>query len=279
MKSRSSDESRAASLRARRRAHAALIACLITPGVLTWLWSAPRAAPPLEMPPLVLDPSAVREQLDADRRAAAQAVEDVERLRLYRESNVAEHEGGEPPDRARARREALVERARTIATERGDAALAALRASDVERAEAALTGELPRRERAREVGDFVRMMERYGMAREGRQLAPRFVVRTALKARWNAMHGLPLTADFSPVEEQAYWGWLAIEGTSAALDTRLGATDHYERAGGAQAAEIRAMLLYDKGELEAAARAFEAAYELAPSFRLRNHRLACNEPQ
>lgn len=264
--------------RARVRASAALVLCLITPGVLVWAWSRPVPASPLEMPPLVLDPSAVRAELEASRRAAERAPDDPERARLYRESNVAEHEAADAPDRARARQEALEASLRAIVTEHGEQAVEALRARDVARAESALRGELAAGDRLAELGGFTRVMQRYGMARGDRQIAPRFVVRAALEARWNAMHGRPLTEGFAPVEEQAYWGWLATRGEGAPPGMRLEAVERYAAAGGARADEIRGVLLYDEGRVGEARRAFEDAYAASPSFRLRNHVLACTAP-
>lgn len=251
---------------------------LSLPGLLTWVWSRPAPAAPLEMPPLVLDARAVAAQIAADAAAAQRAPDDDERSRLYREANVAEHDGREPPERARRRSAALVERLRAYAEAHGEDAVEGLRARDLARAEAALRGELPAGDRVSELGGFPRMMERYGLARGGRQVAPRFVVRTVFKARWNALHGRELTQGLSRVEQLAYWGWLATRGEGAPVERRLAAVEQYASAGGAHAAEIRAVLLYGDGRLEEARQAFERAYATNPTFRLRNHALACAEP-
>jgi hypothetical protein len=124
------------------------------------------------------------------------------------------------------------------------------------------------------LGDFVSMMRRYGLARGDRQVAPRFVVRVTLKARWNALHGRELTEGLSPIERQAYWGWLAVRGEGAPAELRLRGLERYAQAGGARAAEIRGVLLYDEGRLDEAHDAFEEAYAASPTFRLRNHLLA-----
>lgn len=257
--------------RGRLRANAALVACLITPGLLTWAWSRPTPVAPREMPPLVLEPQALEAQRERDRRAAEGAVDDDERARLYHEANVAQHEGGEPPGRARARSEAL----RQLASELGEEALAGVRARDLARAEQALWGALPAGERIAELGGFGETLQRYGLVHDGRQVGPRAVIRVLFKARWNTMHARPLTEAFSPIELQAYWGWLAIRGDAAPLERRLDGASHYARAGGRDAAEIRGVLLYREGHLDDARTAFEQAHGENPSFRLQNHILAC----
>ena len=253
---------------------AALVAVLVAPALLLFAWSRPAPAPPLEMPPLVLETSEVAAQIAADERAAERAPRGEaadERRRLYLESNTAELEAGDPPGRARARRQALVAAlARAAPT---DEARAAVRAGDLARLEPALRGELSAGDRAAELGGFLDTMQRYGLARGRRQIAPRFVVRTLFKARWNAMHGRELTEGFSPVELRAYHGWLALRAEGAPLDLRLAALDAYAASGG-RALEARAVLLYEAGRLEEAREAFLAAYERAPTFRLRNHALA-----
>lgn len=256
------------------RASAALVIVLVLPGLMVWTWSLPSPAAPSEMPPLVLAPRAVEAQLEADRAAASRAPEDEARLALYREANVAEHEGRETPGRAEARSEALVAALTALVREHGEGVIGELRARDVTRAEGALRGELPAGERIAELGDFVSMMRRYGMARDDRQVAPRFVVRVTLKARWNALHRRELTEGFSPIEEQAYWGWLAVRGEGAPSELRLEGLARFAQAGGANADEIRGVLLHDEGRLEEARDAFEDAYAARPSFRLRNHALA-----
>ncbi len=277
----SASEPRAPSDATRRRLApaVALVAVLVAPALLVFAWSRPVAAPPTEMPPLVLPPSEVEAQLAADAAAAERAPAGgpaEERRRLYRETNVAEHEGREPPGHARRRREQLVDALAAVAPD-GETR-AAVRASDLARLEPALSGELPAGERPAELGGFLEMMRRYGLARGERQIAPRFVVRTVFKARWNALHDRELTEGFSPVEQRAYHGWLALRGEGAAGELRLEALEAYQAASGARVAEARGVLLYDLGRLEEAGDAFEEAYAQAPSFRLRNHALACVPP-
>src|SRR5690606_24713183 len=134
------------------RANVALVACLVTPGLLTWAWSRPTPVAPREMPPLLLEPHAVEAQREADGQAAEGAVGDDERERLYHQANPAQHEGGEPPGRAGARSAALARRATELASEHGEKGLAGVRARDLARAEEALWGTLPAARRAAELG-------------------------------------------------------------------------------------------------------------------------------
>jgi hypothetical protein len=265
----------AANGRARVAPSIALVCVLVAPALLVWAWSRPEPAGPSEMPPLLLDPREVAAQIRADAQLASRAPSGdraEERRSRYLEINTAEHAGS---GGSLARAQQLDAIVRAIAEEHGDDAVAAMRSHDLERLEPALRGELAATERIAELGAFVRMMQRYGLARGERQVAPRIVVRTLFKARWNALHGLELVQGFSAIERQAYWGWLALRGETVPLERRLDALDHYRRAGGAGHLEARAVLLYDEGRLEEARTAFEAAAAHEPSFRLANHARAC----
>lgn len=270
-----------ASPRSRAMAGLVLVLVLVAPGLLVWSWSQPIAAPPREMPPLILEPSAVAEQLarDTEHAAAAPTGEaEEERRRLVRELNVAEQEGRDPPGRAEQRRERLQAAVARLVAEHGADVLGRVRASDLARLEPALRGSLPSGDRVAELGGFVAMMERYDLVRDGRQVAPRFVVRTLFKARWNAIHGRELTEGLSDVELQAYWGWLALGAVSAPIERRLEGLERHVAAGGTGGTEARAVLLFDQGNLEEAREAFEDAWTETGSFRLRNHALSCASP-
>lgn len=269
-----------AALKARSRmsAGAVLVAVLVAPALLVYAWSRPVAAPPREMPPLVLDPSAVHDTLARDAELAAQAPsgERAEaRARLYREANTAERAADDPPGRGEARRAELERALAALLEEGGEAAVAAARSSDLAELEPALRGELSDDERDAAIGGFVAMMQRYELVRDGARVAPRFVIRTLFAARWNAMHGRELTEGFSPVEGEAYWGWLGLRAEGAPIERRLEAIARYAEAGGAHADEARAVLLFDAGRLDEAREAFERAHAHRPSFRLQNHVLAC----
>ncbi len=265
--------------RARVGAGAALVSVIVAPALLAFAWSRPAPVPPREMPPLVLEPSAVEEVLASDRALAARAPEGERadaRRRLYREVNAAERAASDPPGRGQARRAELERALSALVEEHGDEAVRATRASDLAELGPALHGGAGD-ERDAAIGDFVAMMQRYELVRDGRQVAPTFVVRTLFAARWNAMHGRELTEGFSDVELRAYWGWLALRGEGAPIERRLEALERYREAGGPRADEARAVLLYDAGRREEAGEAFERAWSRRPTFRLRNHALACTE--
>lgn len=265
--------------RSRALALVALVATLVAPGLILWSWSRPRIAPPAEMPTLALPPDAIRAQLDEDATSAERVPDDETtraRRALYVEANEAEIAGTDPPARARRRTERLAETLDALEEAHGEPAVAGARVADLERAEAAMRGELPEVRRAGELGGFPEALERWNMARRGRQAAPRFVVRTAFKARWNVMHGRDATEGMSEIERRAHWGWLGLHGDAASLAMRLEALDHYEEVGGERAEEARAVLLYDEGMGNEAQAAFEAAHAGQPTFRLRNHALAAS---
>lgn len=273
-----SDDDRDRSKRRERRlGQLALVLVVTTPVMLLWAWSRPIAAPPTEMPPLTLAPNSVRTQIADDERLAAaepDSEEAAERRRRYQAANVGEYDAADFPGEARERVWRLMAATNGLVEEHGEEVIAQLRAADVARAERALRGELAAGDAISELGGFLRMMERYGMAAGGQQLAPRFVVRTAFAARWNAMHGRDLTDGFSDVERRAYWGWLALHAVDAPMDLRMEAIEHYEAASGERADEARGVLLYDYEDMPAAEEAFVTAYQERGAFRLRNHALA-----
>ncbi len=269
-----------AARRARTGARAALVLTIVAPALLVWAWSRPAPAPPREVPPLVLDPhevDAVRMSDATLSTAAPEGERASERRRLYREVNAAERLGTDPPGRGEARRLELERALADLVEAHGDEARATTRASDLGRLDHALRGEVSDAQRDADIGGFVAMMSRYELLRDGRQVAPRFVVRTLFAARWNVMHGLELTDGFSDAERRAYWGWLALRAESAPLELRLDALERYAEVGGSHVEEARGVLLYDAGRMDEAAEAFERAYAEIPTFRLRNHALACRE--
>jgi hypothetical protein len=268
-----------AAARGRGAATAVLVLVLVAPAALLWTWSRPRAAPPSQMPALALPPAQVRAQIEADRAAADAAPDDrleETRREIYTEANEAELEASDPPARALRRQRRLEDSLEALAEAHGPDAVAAVQAADLARAERAMRGALPEVRRPGELGGFVDMLRRWGMVEGERQVAPRFVVRTAFKARWNAMYGREPTEGMSEVERRAHWGWLALRAEAAPLAARLEGLERYAEAGGERVAEARGVLLYEEGLGERARDAFEAAHAARPSFRLRNHALAAS---
>ena len=267
--------------RARGGAWLALVGALVLPAALLYAWSREMPVGPREMPALTLSPSEVAAQLAEDAADAAAAPDGelaLERARHYRDTNVGEFRAADYPGRAELRRQALAAAMDALREAEGPDVVRRIRAADLERLEPALHGEIPEPERVEVLGGFTRMMHRYSMLDEERQTAPRFVVRTVFKARWNAMHGLELTDGFSPVEARAYFGWLALHADGAPVQQRVDALDTYAAAGGSRAEEARAVLLFDEGRLDEAAEAFAEAYRESPTFRLRNHAHAAATP-
>ena len=84
-----------------------------------------------------------------------------------------------------------------------------------------------------------------------------------------------MTEGMDDVRLRAYHGWLALEGGEAPLSMRRAALERYAAVHGARVLEARGTLEYDAGAFVEARRAFEAAYGLTGSVRLRNHALAC----
>jgi len=257
-----------------RGAQLALVAALCLPALLLWRWSRPTPVAPRELPALALDAAAVRAQRARDEALVAEVPEGEAialRRRIYEESNAAESAARDTPPTARDRRDRLIGALRAVEERHGEEGVARVRAADVADAERALRGEMGPTETTANLGGLVRIMQRYSMAEGERQIAPRFVVRTAIKARWNTMHGLAPTEGMSAIERRAHWGWLAMHAAEAPLPLRLEAAAQLHEAGDPRALEAQGVLLYEAGELDDARAAFLAAYEETPLFRLRNY--------
>ncbi len=239
------------------------------------LLALPQAVFPREGPGLALDPAAVRDVLRHEERFEPIAGEKVDRLdELFAAQGRAETSDGEPREVFEARRQELAEAVAALRADAGDEALAALRAQALRELEPALAGELGSSEEEAFLGSFPRMLERYGAMKDGRLVAPFFVARTLYKARWNSIHGLPLTDGFAPVELQAYHGWLALHAHDAPAERRLAALEAYAEAGGAGAAEARAYFAALAGRPEEAAVRYGELWEQRGDLRARNHAFA-----
>jgi hypothetical protein len=260
-----------------------LILAIVIPSALVAYWASPRAARPSEMPPLVLPAIDVRRSIAREDALAEQVVDDEReerRRHLYLEHGLREVHADDAPEEAVTRRIQIESVVREIVENGGDDAIAAARARDITRMLPALraTGqdaELDATERASELGLFPSMLARYGAIVDGRRVAPEIVLRTLFAARWNAIHGRPMTEGMDDVRLRAYHGWLALEGGDAPLSMRETALDHYAAAHGSRVFEARGVLLFEAGELVEARQSFARAYELTGSVRLRNHALAC----
>ncbi len=260
-----------------------LILAIVIPAALVSYWASPRAARPLEMPGLVLPAPAVRASIAEEEALAAAAPDDEleqHRRRLYLEHGLREVHADDSPEAAAGRRLEMSAVMDEIVAADGEDAIARIRARDVSRMLPALRstgqdGELDATERASELGLFPLMLVRYGAILDGRRVAPEIALRALFTARWNAIHGRPMTEGMDPIRLRAYHGWLALEGGPAPLSMRLMALDHYAEVEGPRVLEARGTLEYEAGEFVAARQSFERAYAMTGSVRLRNHALAC----
>ncbi|MEM9072806.1 MAG: hypothetical protein AAGE52_30145 [Myxococcota bacterium] len=239
------------------------------------LLALPQAVFPREGPSLWLDATEVAAVVAEEDALPAPSGEQVERLReLFAEQGRAETIESEPRVVFRTRTEALRNTTLALREEAGDDAVVALRAAAVTRAFEALRGGLSAEDEEAALGTFPRMLERYDAMRDGRIVAPSFVVRTLYKARWNGIHQLPLTDGFHPVELQAYHGWLALHATAASAERRRSALDAYQRAGGRNVVEARAYLAALAGHAAEASLGYGRIWENHGNLRARNHALA-----
>jgi hypothetical protein len=241
----------------------------------------PRPVAPDETPGLTLDATRVRDQLERDGRSAA-ALPDAPEVDAVREVLAAQSRAevdGLPETSVRERQIRAVRAVTALVDAHGPDALTQLRAEAAERIDTALSSEPPAddEERKAVVGGFETMLERYGLSKDGELVAPRLVVRTLYKARVNAALYLELTDGFTELENEAYWGWLALEADAIPPERRLAALDELERATGARHDEARGTLLFLAGESLAAADLLDRAYAETGCVRLRNHALAAVE--
>ena len=260
----------------------ALVAVLvIVAGVTlgTVATAVPRAVAPAALPLFEVDLAQADEAVRADEAAAAGAPQSdvAARLKLVYEQQGRAEVLGDSETSAQGREASLRALVAELRAAGGDRAVGALRARAMRELGPALDGRLPPDQRDAVLGSFPRMLERYGLTRAGRVVAPRFVVRTLFKARWNAVHRLAPTDGFGQAELRAYHGWLALRADAAPIAARIEAATAYGRAGGERADEARGVLLFRAGHAEQAADAFVKAYERSGSLRLRNHGLAATE--
>lgn len=256
---------------------AALLLLTLTTACAGLLLAQPRHVAPLELPSLLLPADAVAAVIAKDesaarqapRSAAAQAFE-----KLLDEQGRIETLGRESSDRYAARRAALVESYRTLAREVGETTALRLRAKAVERLEDALDLRIDTTHARAVIGAFNSVLDRESASRDGYLVAPRFVVRTLYKARWNILAGLPPEYAFERIERRAFFGWQALHCDELPLQKRVAALHEYGLAGGDHVEEALGILLFRLGDYAQSASALETAYRKQGSLRLRNNLLA-----
>jgi hypothetical protein len=250
-----------------------LLLALLCALVLLWI---PRPVEPDEMPGLRLPVAEVSRVLRRDQAAVSVSLprQESSRLeRLYLDQGRYERAGVRPPE-AGLRLKELRRRLRRFGKKQGEEAMVALRARAVARLRSALDIELDEKQTLGVLGSFPKTLRTFGASRDGELVAPWFVVRTLYKARWNLVHGLVPTEGMERVELLAYYGWLALQAEEAPLDMRVRALALYASLGGADAEEAQGVLSYRIGDLAAAERHLQAAYQQRPGLRLRNYLLA-----
>lgn len=257
-----------------RAPHSIRLAAVLLPlCVLLLLWL-PRPTRPNRPPALQLQEQAVRAQLalDAERARTAPMDDDVEELQaLFLESGQQEVAPYQQAFDLKQRMHRSYKLLQRITEAHGPEAIQALRAAATEALEPVLRGEVTGDARDALLGNFPNVLARHNATIDGHPVAPRFVIRTLYKARWNTLSGLPNSAGFSAIEGQAYFGWLALHADDVPLSMRLQAIPEFELAGGAHVDEAAGVLLYQAGHYSEARDAFERAHDKAPSLRVRNY--------
>lgn len=237
------------------------------------LFGQARAVVPRELPSLVLDAHAVAAALRADAALAKRVPksEHADKLTaLWREQSIADAAGEEPEYARLVRMDDLFFEYEALKREVGEPVALALRAAVLEQVDAALDGELPIDEAREVLGGFPTMLAREGCTRDGEIVAPRFVLRTLIKARWNLSHNLAPDHAFVQIEHLAFYGWQALHADRLPPERRLNALEAYSKYGGKRVAQSAGVLLYRGGAFLAASEALAAAHKQTGNLRLRN---------
>lgn len=255
---------------------ARLVLWALGAGLVGAMLAIPQPVDPWEMPSLVLDRVAVKKAVQDEEALASILPEDehVDRVRaLFLEHGTAEI----GPNYTRVDYESRQMRIHRALDELeaavGKEAFAALRAQAVEEYISRFGDGLHEPESEEEtgmVGGFTTMLERYGVVEDGVLVAPRMTLRAMYKARWNLIHRVEGTDGFSPIEAQAYWGWLALHGWGVPLNERIEALLRYKAAGGRNAEEAAALFDLLEQRPNQAANILEALYRRSHQLRLRN---------
>lgn len=254
----------------------ALLATAI--GCAFFLLARPHAVAPAALPPLVLDAAAVDACLAADRKDAAQAPTGPGLKAMYEgflAEGLVERGGTTDLDDARHRQHLFGTLAAIELERAGPDAAKKLRAHAVEQFARARAGAIAdAKERDGLIGTFDKQLERYGLTdAHGELLAPLLSMRTMYKARWNLIHALNRTAGLTPIEIQAFEGWIALHGLSTPPERRAQSARAFREAGGHRGDLILAIWLYQGGAFDAAARLLNKESERGELF-VRNYQLA-----
>jgi hypothetical protein len=256
---------------------AAVALLLLAAACAGFLLAQERRVAPLELPSLVLPRAAVEAVLRADAEAARNApssARSTELTALLWKHGAAEQRGVEDVDSYRNRRRLLELGYQALSAEVGEPKALRLRSKAVEALQDALELRLKPEQAHAVLGAFSSVLEREGLSRDGTLVAPRFVVRTLYKARWNILHGKAPDYAFERVEKRAFYGWQALHAEGVPLQQRIAALHAYGLAGGGELEEALGVLLFRMGDYVQSEHALRAAYHKQPSLRLRNYLLS-----
>ncbi len=250
---------------------------VLAPSCALLLLALPRPVTPKHPPALRLPARQVAAAIARDRdlaRAAPGSKTARHLEELLSQKGESEREPTEPVPVYEKRRARFSRTIVKLRNESGERAVLALRARALEKLEAALDLTLSEKQAQSILGSFPVLLQRYGATRDGRIVAPHFVIRTMFKARWNIIHSLEPTYGLSRIERLAHFGWLALHADDAPISLRLQALEQYAAAGGQRVPEARGVLQFLAGDYASAAESFEKARRNRGTLRLRNYALA-----
>jgi hypothetical protein len=239
----------------------------------------PRPVEPTNLPPLVLDASAVAAQRKEDLAFAARLPggDDVkELLARYLDEGRGERAGVDGSIDIAERHGMFRLMFRRVFARVGEPGVLSLRAAATERFMQALRGELPPgAEVDGLIGNFGELLVRYGLVdAQLTVIAPEASLRAMYKARWNIMHDRAPREGLTKLDIQAYEGWNALCATNLAEPRRLEAARLFYEVGGRHGAEAFAILLYRARALPEAEKLYGRARKTDGALRLRNELMA-----
>jgi hypothetical protein len=253
-----------------------LIGWFAAAGLVGTMLAIPQPVDPWEMPSLVLDRTAVSDAIRLD-QTLAREVPDTDEARALR-SLFLDHGRSEanPPYELTEfdQRQAAIHRATEALIEKdGTPALEAMRADAVEDFMGVFgngSHEAQDDYEAGVLGGVPEILQQYGAMRQGVLVAPPLTVRVFYKARWNSIHRRLFVEGFSPIELQAYWGWLALHGWGKPLQKREDALLVFRDAGGVGTSEAAALFDLLGGRPDRASKSLKKLYAASGELRLRN---------
>lgn len=259
---------------------AATALLIVAPACAAILLALPRPVEPNQLPSLRLNAKQVAQTWVGDQASAKDAPRSppaVQLRALLLEEGRSERALSESPGAFQRRRDQIRQALAAVRRLEGEKAILALRAQAVTELESGLDLALPSDQTEGLLGSFPSFLQRYRAAKDGVLVAPRLVVRTMFKGRWNMLHELPSTYALSPVERLAYYGWLALHADGAPLALRYAALEQYQTAGGRSVAEAKGTLLFLDGQFEKAVHNLQDAFRQHRTLRLRNYVLGAQQ--